>query len=82
MSVMPYEMAEEIIKKQSKIVVSPCICRREHEMVGKGCDNPKEACLIFGTGAYYYEENGLGRSITQDEALVILNSGLERNNFV
>jgi len=77
MSVMPYEMAEEIIKKQSKIVVSPCICRREHEMVGKGCDNPKEACLIFGTGAYYYEENGLGRSITQDEALVILNSGLE-----
>jgi len=77
MSVMPYELAEEIIKKQSKIVVSPCICRREHEMVGKGCDKPKETCLVFGTGAYYYEENGLGRSITQDEALAILNSGLE-----
>lgn len=77
MSIMPYELAEEIIKKQSKIVVAPCICRREHEMVGEGCDKPKETCLIFGTGAYYYEENGLGRSITQDEAVTILNSGLE-----
>ncbi len=77
MAVMPYEMAEEIIKKQSKIVVSPCICRREHEIAGKSCENPKEVCLIFGSGAYYYEENGLGRSISQDEALTILNTGLE-----
>ncbi|HUV78421.1 MAG TPA: 4Fe-4S binding protein [Desulfobacterales bacterium] len=76
-SVMPYEKAEEIVKRQSKIVVSPCICRREHEMVGKGCDKPRELCLIFGSGAYYYEENGLGRSITQDEALAVLNTGLE-----
>jgi len=77
MSIMPYELAEEIIKKQSKIVVASCICRKEHEMVGEGCDKPKEACLIFGTGAYYYEENGLGRSITKDDALAILNSGFE-----
>jgi electron transport complex protein RnfB len=39
--------------------------------------SPEEACLIFGTGAYCYEENLLGRSITQDEALAILDSGLE-----
>ena len=76
-SVMPYEVAEEIVRRQSKIVVSSCICRREHEMVGKGCDKPREVCLIFGSGAYYYEENGLGRSITQDEALDVLNTGLE-----
>lgn len=76
-SVMPYEVAEEIVKRQSKIVVSPCICRREHEMVGKGCDKPEELCLIFGSGAHYYEENGLGRAITQDEALAVLNTGLE-----
>ncbi len=76
-SVMPYEKAEEIVKRQSKIVVSPCICRREHKMVGKGCDKPEEVCLVFGTGAYYYEENGLGRAITQDEALALLNTGLE-----
>lgn len=77
MSVMPYEAAEEIIGKQSKIVVSPCICRREHEMVGKGCGKPLEVCLSFGAGAAFYEENGLGRAISREEALDVLKTGLE-----
>jgi electron transport complex protein RnfB len=77
MAVAPYEAAEEIIRQQSKIVVAPCICRREHQMMGHGCDKPMEACLIFGSGAYYYEQNGLGRSISSEEALDILKSGVE-----
>ncbi len=77
MTVTPYEEAENIIKTQSKIVVAPCICRREHEMVGKGCGKLGEACLIFGGSAFFYEENGLGRSISQEEALEILNKGME-----
>jgi len=75
MQTMPYEAAEQIIKSQSKIVVSPCICRKEHDMVGKGCGKPMEVCLAFGSGAFYYEQNGLGRSITQDQALEILKIG-------
>ena len=74
--IMPYEQAEEIIKQQSKIVVAPCICRKEHQMVGEGCDKPMEACLIFGGSAYYYEGNGIGRTISQDEALDILQKGI------
>ncbi len=74
--VMPYELAEEIIQQQSKIVVAPCICRREHQMVGEGCDKPIETCLIFGGGAYYYEGNGIGRTISQQEALDILKQGI------
>ena len=77
MSVMPYEIAEEIIGRQSKIVVSPCICRREHEMVGKGCGKPMEVCLSFGAGATFYEENGLGRAISREEALAVLKTGLD-----
>ena len=77
MNIMPYEQAEKIIQKQSKIVIAPCICRKEHRMVGKGCDRLLEACLIFGGGAYYYEKNGLGRPISWDKALKILNKGLE-----
>ncbi len=72
MNVMPYNVAEEIIKKQTKIVVAPCICRTEHKMTGKGCDKPMESCLLFNVAAYYYEENGLGREITRTEALEIL----------
>ncbi len=77
MTVTPYEAAEEIIRQQSKIVVAPCICRREHEMMGEGCGKPLEACLTFGSGAYYYEQNGLGREISQDEALGLLKTAEE-----
>jgi len=77
MQVMSYDTAEEIIKKQSKIVVAPCICRKEHRMVGEGCDKPMEVCMIFGSGAHYYEKNGIGRSVPRDEALRILNQAMD-----
>ena len=77
MNVMPYEKAESIIKKQSKIVVVPCICRKEQKMVGHGCDKPLETCLMLGSGAFFYERNGIGRSISQKEALAILDKGIE-----
>jgi ferredoxin len=77
MQVMAYEEGEKIIKSQSKIVVAPCICRKEHKMVGQGCDKPMENCLVFAGGAYLYESRGIGRSITQEEALEILNEGFE-----
>ncbi len=71
-AIMPYEEARGIVSVQDKIVVAPCICRKEHKMMGAGCDKPVETCLIFGPGARYYEENGLGRPIGQPEALQIL----------
>ena len=77
MNIMPYEKAESIIKKQSKIVVAPCICRKEQNMVGHGCDRPMETCLMLGSMAFYYEQNGIGRNVSQDEAQEILNKGIE-----
>ena len=75
--VMPYEEAENIIKSQSKIRVAPCICRKEHEMVGDGCGKLMEACLVFGGAAYFYEGNNIGRDISQKEALEILEKAIE-----
>ncbi len=77
MKIMPYEKAEEIIRTQSKIVVAPCICRKEHAMIGEDCKKPLETCITFGAGAYYYEENGLGHSISQEEAIEILDKAVE-----
>ena len=70
--VLPYEKAEELVKKQKKFLVAPCICRKEHQLKGDGCDKLMEACLVFGWGADYYERNGLGRVITLEETLEIL----------
>ncbi|MBC8441542.1 MAG: 4Fe-4S binding protein [Deltaproteobacteria bacterium] len=72
LNIMDYEQVESIIKSQSKILVAPCICRKEHTIMEKGCDKISEACLIFGGGAYIYENRGIGRTISQEEALDIV----------
>jgi len=70
--VMAYEQAEAIIKAHERILVAPCICRREHAIMGQGCGKLEEACLVFGAGVPYYQKNGLGRPLGQEEALEIL----------
>lgn len=70
--IVGYEKARELILEQQEIVVAPCICRRERQIMGEGCRHPLETCLVFGSGAQYYLENGLGRAIDQQEALRIL----------
>ncbi len=71
-SVMDYERAEAIIRDQKRISVRNCICRQEHEMVGKGCDKPMESCLAFGEGVTLSQEMGVSRAIERNEALDIL----------
>jgi Pyruvate/2-oxoacid:ferredoxin oxidoreductase delta subunit len=77
LEVMPYEQAEEIVRGQDKIAVAPCVCRREQKILGEGCSNPEESCMSFGMSADYYLRRGVGRAITQTEALDILRAADE-----
>ncbi len=77
MEVLPYEQAEVLIRDQKKFLVAPCICRREHQVKGEGCDKILDACLIFGWAADFYERNGLGRVITLEETLDIVKKAEE-----
>ena len=70
--VLSYESAESLVRSHRRILVAPCICRREKRLAGEGCDRPEESCLVFGQGTDYYLRNGLGRLIDQEEALRIL----------
>ncbi|NOX33313.1 MAG: 4Fe-4S dicluster domain-containing protein [Deltaproteobacteria bacterium] len=78
LNIMDYEQVENIIRSQSKILVAPCICRKEHKIMDKGCDKPSETCLVFGGGAYIYESRGIGRTITKKEALDIIKQGVKQ----
>ena len=69
---LTYEKAEELVRAHEKFLVAPCICRREHKMMDKGCNKPEESCLVLGRGVDYYKRNGLGRTIDLKEALEIL----------
>jgi len=72
LKILSHEKAEELVKDQKKFLVAPCICRREHQLKGEGCDKLIDACLIFGWAADYYERNKLGRVITLEETLEII----------
>jgi NAD-dependent dihydropyrimidine dehydrogenase PreA subunit len=69
--VAPFEDVVQIINKQKKLAIAPCICRKISSLLGKGCDKPLETCFIFGTPADYYVENGMGRYVTKEEAIKI-----------
>ena len=68
----PFMNLIEDVRAARKISVAECICRKEARLVGKGCDGPMNTCLSFGAAAEYYIENGIGREVTADEAIAIL----------
>jgi len=68
----PYLKLKESIRKARKIAVTECICPKEARLNGEGCDYPLETRLSFGAAAEYYIENGMGREITADEAIKII----------
>ncbi len=68
----PYQKLKESIRNARVISVTDCICRKEARLNGEGCDYPIETCLSFGVAAEYYIENGIGRKISVDEAIRII----------
>lgn len=89
-SILPYDDYEAIIKRNTKLAVSPCQCRLRRQVMndfteqagGKECDHPLETCISTGEEAEYYIENGIGREITQEEALEILKTNVEKGMVI
>ncbi|MBU2550946.1 MAG: 4Fe-4S binding protein [Proteobacteria bacterium] len=67
-----YEDSREIVKAQKLIAAVDCVCRVQRGLAGGDCDKPVEVCLMFGAHAKYYIERGIGREVSAEEALDIL----------
>lgn len=82
--VASYDDARNLIMQQSKISVQNCICRQKRDLQGEPCSRTekREFCMAFSSGAYYYLEHGLGREITQEEALNLLDFAEEKGFVV
>jgi electron transport complex protein RnfB len=72
LEVLPYESAEELVRRQTRFAVANCVCREEQDLAGHHCAKPRETCMTFGGAADYYVRTGLGRTISMEEALGIL----------
>jgi ferredoxin len=71
-AVAPYNSVRELVGGAKDIVVTDCICQKEQRLLGHTCDKPEETCLAFGDFARFYRDNGMGRPVTREEALAIL----------
>lgn len=72
LSVMTYEDAESLIRSQNHFVLSDCICRKEQNLIGKGCDKPLGVCMSFGTEEDFMLRTGAGKKVDLEEALQVL----------
>jgi Na+-translocating ferredoxin:NAD+ oxidoreductase subunit B len=76
--VAAYDDALEILKSKKTIVVTECICRKKQNTLGRGCEKIVDACFMFNTMAEYYLAHNLGRRITVDEAVAIMEKAREQ----
>lgn len=72
MAVATYDRIRGLVQEQELITVTPCICLKEQGLLGGGCERPSETCISFGLAAEYRLENDIGRRISTEEALEIL----------
>ena len=72
-----YDRVRDLVKEHELFATADCICRKEQEVMGNRCDRPMENCLTFGVGAQWYIDNGLGREISKEECLEILDEAEE-----
>lgn len=69
-----YDQVKHYIETCTSLSVSTCYCRHQAKLVDEAdhCGRPDEVCIQFGAGADFVIQRGLGRSISQAEALNIL----------
>ena len=78
MPVSSYDDAKKIIESKDRIGLFPCACASMGSATGVDCPPMREVCMVFDFQAEYgIEELGVGRWITREKALKILEHARE-----
>jgi Pyruvate/2-oxoacid:ferredoxin oxidoreductase delta subunit len=74
-----YDQVAHYIEKYDPLAVSTCFCRHEAKLIDENdsCGKPNDVCMQFGIGAQFVIDRKMGRKITKEEALSILNQSEE-----
>jgi electron transport complex protein RnfB len=73
LEIHPYQKAEQLIESAASWGVRDCICRKQKDLIGEGCEYPKEVCLAFAPNRENaFDDQELTKPITKEEALRIL----------
>ncbi|MBD3194975.1 MAG: 4Fe-4S ferredoxin [Candidatus Lokiarchaeota archaeon] len=74
-SIASYDEFRQVIEDCGEpIAVADCICRKEKDLIGEPCEKTdlREICFSFRTAADVYVEKDLGRYISKETALELL----------
>ena len=68
------EVTTLLQQAEEPFVIMECICRKKKSMEGKSCEvtDRKETCLAIGSMAQMVQASDVGRKITRDEAMSII----------
>jgi Pyruvate/2-oxoacid:ferredoxin oxidoreductase delta subunit len=69
-----YNQVAAYIEKYEPLSVSTCFCRHEAKLIDPAdhCGKPDDVCMQFGASAQFIIDRNMGRQVTKDEALKIL----------
>lgn len=76
-AVAGYDVVRDMIRKQQTIGLGECICRKQQTLLGNECGRPFEGCMSFGGLGQFFIDNGLGKRISVEEALQVLDHSEE-----
>ncbi len=78
-TVHTYQQVSTYIDKYHPLSVTTCFCRHEAKLIEEmdDCGKPDEVCMQFGMGAQFVIDRKLGRQISKEEALEVLNKAEE-----
>ncbi|MCK4915304.1 MAG: 4Fe-4S ferredoxin, partial [Candidatus Eisenbacteria sp.] len=77
LEIFPYERATRLLDSARSWGVRDCICRVQQKLVGKGCDNTVENCLMLSPQAGAFDDSDATRPISRDEAQQILSQAAD-----
>ena len=75
--VLDWERASAYVETADPVCVTNCFCRHAAEHLGTRCDYPMETCLSLGHAAAYLVRHGLGRTVSNEEGLELLERARE-----
>jgi electron transport complex protein RnfB len=70
-----YDDLKSILEKAGeRIAVINCICRQTREKIGEKCSKTdlRQTCFVFGEMSESVVKGGIGRAVTEEEALAII----------
>ena len=77
LEIFPFERATEIIENAKSWAVRKCICRTQQKLIGRGCDQTVENCIIFAPFEGAFKRVGINRPISKASARDLLKEAQE-----